>query len=455
MKIRLILCLIALFEGFYAFPQEKLHKLSVKDITPELSVYPCQNRPEALVVIHCPENFELEFKSNVDKELNITRSQEGNEKTYSIVFKTREEGTTFSGRVLTIIAPSFNNAYLMLNLKEKEKKEYLVSDPYSDLRSMFYISLDKGHELFSEGMYLQAKDQYNKAKQCPEYFEEEHSVDEQMSLCDSMILWTQIVDTAEARGDIYKAKNYLALMTNKNSNCSTLRERHYNMAMSYNTRCNADMITGEKYMLDKYYDKAKAVYQNAVAMRNPRTAEAELKLHEIEKITYNKTHKARTFMYQYTENRPIGLMYAKCMPTKASGYFSLSMNKQSFDLLFNTNTLYEKPLLDYEVGISAGWTIPIFRSYVFAFFTPFSYTCGGYSSEGVDDDGNIITEPASFLDQKIHLYHAVSPEVGLIAKYWHVALSYKYQYRYWIGDCDGLRDMLGTSKHTIGIGVSW
>ena len=63
-------------------------KLNIRDITPELSVYPCQDRYEALVVIRCSEDFELEFKSNVDKELDITREQEGSERIYNIVFKT-------------------------------------------------------------------------------------------------------------------------------------------------------------------------------------------------------------------------------------------------------------------------------------------------------------------------------------------------------------------------------
>ena len=189
---------LVLFAVCGAFAQQKLN---IRDITPELSVYPCQDRYEALVVIRCSENFELEFKSNVDKELDVVRQQEGSEKIYNIVFKTREEGTSFKGRMLSIIAPGFDKLYLPLNLKQKEKKEYLVTDPYSSLRSIYYLSLEKASEFFTLGMYTHAKDQYRIAQRCPEYSEQENSIDEYIALCDSMVYWTEVVDSAVARDD--------------------------------------------------------------------------------------------------------------------------------------------------------------------------------------------------------------------------------------------------------------
>ena len=449
---KVLLVSIALFAAASSFAQKKL---SIKDVTPELSVYPCQDRYEALVVIRCSEDFELEFKSNVDKELSITRELEGTEKIYNIVFKTREEGTSFKGRMLSIMAPGFDKLYQPLELKQKEKKEFMVTDPYSSLRSPFYAYLEKGNSLFSEGMYAQAKDQYHMAQRCPEFLDFENKIDQYLTLCDTMISWTNIVDEAEASGDYYRARDYLAKMTNTNSNCETLKERYYNVMKDYTVRCNADMALGEQYMLDGYYEKAKAVYQNAVAMRNPRIGEAEAKLHEIEKLTFKKTHKTRTFFYQSMENAPIGFMSAGCVPSGTGGYFAMNFNKSCFDLLTNINERYENPIMDYEVNVSAGWTVSLFKSYVFLFFTPFSYTGGGYSavSDETTDDNSVFK---TFLDQDIRWYHSVSPEAGIIVKYWRIALNYKYQYRYWIGECDGLKgDMLKTATHSIGVGIAW
>ena len=443
-----------------AFAQKKL---SLKDITPELSVYPCQDRYEALVVIRCSEDFELEFKSNVDKDVNVTREQEGTEKIYNIVFKTRAEGTSFRGRILSIIAPSFDKLYLPLELKQKEKKEYIVSDPYSSLRSIYYTSVEKGNELFSLGMYDQALDQYRIAQRCPEYQEIPNNIDGYLSLCDSMKYWTQLVDTADVKGDYYIAREYLLKMMQKNTNCASLRERYYNTQQAYVTRCNADMANGELYMADGYYDKAKAVYENAVRMRNPRVGEAEAKLHEIEKLTYKKTNKTRTFFYQFTDNTPISFTTAGCKPNATGGYFSMNFNKQCADLLTNMNELFpdDTPQLDYQAGISAGWTIPLFRSYVFAYFTPLSYVGGGFSkvkSEVEEGDEKASSDPMfklGLLDQDVRWYHAVAPEAGIIIKYWRVAVNYKFQYRYWIGQETAVANRLGTTTHSFGVGIAW
>lgn len=449
MKKLLLLAVLSL-AATVGFAQKQL---SIKDITPELSVYPCQDRYEALVVIRCSEDFELEFKSNVDKQLNITREKEGTESIYNIVFKTREEGTSFRGRILSIMAPNFDKLYLPLELKQKEKKEYLVSDPYSALRSIFYTSLDKGNELFSVGMYNQAKDQYNIAKRCPEYQEFDNRIDEYITLCDSMLYWTVVVDTAEARGDYYRAKEYLEKMVYKNTTCPTLRERYVNIQQGYITRCNSDMAAGEQYMLDGYYKKAKKSFQNVIDMRSPRMGEAELRLHDIEKLTFKKTNKTRTLMYQYAPNLPIGFTSAGCTPGKSGGYFSMGLNKQSLDLLTNINETYLDVRLDYEVAISAGWTIPIFRSYVFGLLTPFSYSGGGFSRTKTTEDNSNFSVP--FLNQDIQWYHAVAPEIGIVVKYWHFVINYKFQYRYWIGEEQPIADKLGITRHSIGIGFAW
>ncbi len=455
-KVLLVVAAVFATCGLYAQQQTKesqFKKLEIEDMTPELSVYPCQDRYEALVVIRCSEDFELEFKSNVDKVLNVTREQEGTEKIYSIVFLTRAEGTSFRGRRLAIIAPEFDKLYLSLDLKQKERKEYRVYDPYSALRSPYYTRNDKGNELFNLGMYEQALDQYRMAQKCPEYQKagkEKLSIDKHISLCDSLMNWSQIVDSADVNEDYYTAREYLAKMVLKNPTNSALREKYINMQQAYAIRCNADMTNGELYMADGYYDKAKAVYENAVRMRNPRIVEAEAKLHEIEKLTFKKTNKTRVLLYQFEDETPINIFKAGCKPGETGGYFSIGCNRQCFDLLSNVNQKYDTPTLDYVARVSFGWTVPIFKSYAFAYFTPLSYVGGGYSVKGPETDA-----PLSFLNQDICWYHAVAPEAGIILKYWRIVVNYKYQYRYWIGQPQEIANKFGTSCHSFGVGFAW
>ena len=430
--------------------ESKYKKLRIEDVTPELSVYPCQDRQEALVVIRCSEEFELKFYSNVDKELNITSELEGTEKVYNIVFKTRESGTSFKGRMLSIMASGFDKLYLPLELKQKERKEYIVSDPYSSFRSIFYTSQEKGEGFFSLGMYDQASDQYRIAQECPEYKEKPNNIDAYLALCDSMKLWTSIVDTADIYEDYYTAREYLLKMIQKNPKCTSIREKYTNIQQAYAIRCNADMANGALYMEDGYYNKAKEVYENAVRMRNPRIAEAEAKLHEIERLTFKKTNKTRVLLYQFLDNTPINIFKAGCKPAKTGGYFSMGFNRQCIDLLSNVNQKYDTPTLDYVARISFGWTVPIFKSYAFAYFTPLSYVGGGYSMKELEPDTSL-----SFLDQDIRWHHAVAPEAGIILKYWRVAVNYKFQYRYWIGETADISNRFGTSCHSLGVGFAW
>ena len=96
-SVKYILTAFVLAIMTQASGQSQLKTLRVTDITPELSVYPCGDRHEAQVVLRCQEPFDLVLSSNYDTKLDLTITTEGPEKVYSIVFKTKEEGTSFKG----------------------------------------------------------------------------------------------------------------------------------------------------------------------------------------------------------------------------------------------------------------------------------------------------------------------------------------------------------------------
>ena len=185
--------------------QDQLKTLIVNNITPELSVYPCGDRHEAQVIIRCQEPFDLVLASNYDANLDLTVTTEGPEKVYSIVFKTKEEGTSFKGRQLSIVAEGFRKHYIPLNLSDKEKLEFMVSDPYSKLRSLFYTATEAGISMMVEGMYDAAIDQFNIAKQCPEYPETPNHLDEYIDKCDSLKAWTERAAAYSDAEDYYSS----------------------------------------------------------------------------------------------------------------------------------------------------------------------------------------------------------------------------------------------------------
>ena len=81
--LRFLTAVIAASMVLSAGAQNQLKDLRVTNITPELSVYPCGDRHEALVVLHCQEPFDLVLSSNYDANLDLSVTTEGPEKLYS------------------------------------------------------------------------------------------------------------------------------------------------------------------------------------------------------------------------------------------------------------------------------------------------------------------------------------------------------------------------------------
>lgn len=450
-----LLFALALSATLTVSAQNQLKTLSVQDITPALSVYPCGDRPEALVVIRCSESFDLDFSSNIDNELNLTKMTDGSEKVYNIVFQTRAQGTSFKGRQLIISANGFRKFYLPLELKDKEKLEYLVSDPYSKLRSLFYTATEEGHSLFSAGDYLAAKDQFVIARQCPEYETVENSLDYYVAQCDSMVKWSSIVDQAEYEGNSPVVRDYLLKMMNANPLCDILNVRYNNYITEFNRESAYDMTVGQRYMDDGEYDLARERFEHAIAIKSPSATTAALNLETISQMNYKVDNKTRYLFYQKTGDCSIGLTSGSFNPDKLGGYFSFGFNSECLDAFSDKLEALTAPeSTQIEAVVSAGFTIRLYYPkndnpkneyipHVWLLATPFGYACGGYNK--LEDDG----------DTSIKLYHALSPEVGLAIRVWRIAFNYKLQYRYVFGDDELGSDILGGTRNSFGIGFCW
>ena len=150
--------------------------------------------------------------------------------------------------------------------------------------------------------------------------------------------------------------------------------------------------------------------------------------------------------YEISHNTPIGLSTGNYKDHKSSGYFTIRLNSDLFELARTAGDEKLKP----ELNISFGWTIKIINP-VWIFFGP------GYTGVGqyVAKKDNVAQENGEKkLDLKIG--NAVSPEVGLLGKIIitdqiGIALRYTYQYRFAL-DKD-MQDYIGKSRHVFGIGI--
>ena len=455
---RLSTILFAIGLSLSATAQNQYKELRIDDITPELSVYPCGDRQEAQVILHCQEPFDLYLTSNVDANLAIAVTEDGPEKLYSIVFKTKEEGTSFKGRQLIVQAEGFQKYYIPLNLNAKEKFEFLVTDPYSRLRSLFYTSAEEGLRLFTAGMYDAAIDQFNIARQCPEYGETQNHIDTYIGQCDTLKSMMKQAADFEKDEKYFEARTLYSKMLSINPECKVIAQFFTMANDNFNRVSKHDMEVGQAYYDTKRYEEARDLFEHAIAQNNPQSAQAGVAIANINLIRYKSDNHTRTVSYVIEKDNSIGFMFAGLKPDKGGGYFSFGMDKGVIDLAgdaikpVTTGIIPEEP--HFQCMASAGWTARLYtrneNEYipkVWALFTPFGYAGCGYKTMTALDNDQV--------KYSFHFLHAVAPEIGIALREWRFILSYRYQFRYVIKEEKPLSDNFGSARNLIGIGFCW
>ncbi|MBQ0056233.1 MAG: hypothetical protein KBT20_01140 [Bacteroidales bacterium] len=310
--------------------------LSVEETTEGIGIYPCGERHEAMVQFVTHESFGLDFDSNYDSELDIHLDSVAGTKTYSIVFVTQAPGVDYSGRRITIKAPGFKGYTLPLNLKDKQKFEYTVSDPYSALRSPYFVYQEKGNDLFYNAQYQGAKDCYEMIKACPEYQLNKESVDEHIAMCDSMVEWSAKALELEHFAKFSDATDMYYKMYRYNSSNEALRSRIAATRQMYLDDCEAEFTLAEHYMDINKVNEAKACYQRIIDKKcNNRIVEATAALANIERKQNKSKESARCLFYDFGPNQAIGLTFAQCYQSarRSSGYITVRTNASAFSMM--------------------------------------------------------------------------------------------------------------------------
>lgn len=407
--IAILLCVMATLSA------QDLKLLSViEDTEGGIGVYPCGDRHEAMVQFVTNETFGLDFKSNYDPDLKVEVDSVAGKKTYTLVFVTQAPGVSYDGRRLTIMVPGFRHHVMTLNLRDKQKFVYNVSDPYSQLRSPYFVYQEKANDQFYEGQYQRAKDTYQMIRVCPEYELNKVSVDERIAICDSMIEWSGEALRLYQFAQFIDAYNIYQKMYFHNSSNPDIAEKIGLCQRSYMEDCENEYLLAEHYMDNNQIELARASYQRIIDKKcSSHMTEATVALTNINKHEAKVSQHARCFFYELGPNQPIGLTYAQCYNTgrRSSGYITLRVNGSCLksltgrnavdgkltgswpsdvtknytytigssiqtnpsDLVWSYDQKYEldgqgdehPKNLDFETGLTFGWTIRIWR-YFFA-----------------------------------------------------------------------------------------
>ncbi len=446
---KIITLSLLLLSATVSFAQRSL---AIKEVTDGLNVFSGKDT-EAGMVISCPGNIELTFESTHDKEVDVfSKELKGENMYYYLRFNT---GKKYRGRKLTIRAEGFIDITLGAELSPKQLKEFELEDPDADfVYGCYYEYRKRGNEFFEKSMYSEAKENYIIAKSssdCPA----DNNIDKLISDIDSIAVYTkraeEAADLLDYNTAISNYTNVLALNPNDES-VRTLRNTYLN---TYRTEYKKYFDMAEVYKAEGEYEKALTLYEKVIDSQYSNTY-AQISTEEAKRLRIlirNRQQHAKVLLYEYSVQTPIGISSGTFKTRKAGGYFNLSIHQDIFTLLRSQYDLCDQAELNFTpIGINFN-IVPEFPH--FWFMAGLGYTG---TAKYENEDGSIYIpgtyqEDSGMEKPKLALYHAISPETGLLVKVWRVSLKYTFQYRYALGA--EYSDRITPFRHSFGLGINF
>ncbi len=446
--------------------------LEITDISQPNDVYTGEN-DRGVVIFKCNQSIPLSFESTMDKSAQPYNVEvEGSDNVYYIEFPT---GGKYRGRMLTISSPGYTSAIVFIDdLKPKQVLTYQAIDPNSTVDAGCYRGhRNKGMEELKNMNYQEARNQFDVARGCSDCDSVENEAN--IALVDTIIYYR------EKGEELYKLLDYSAagecfnkvMELNPYDNLAT--NRYNSCTAKFNTECDMNYRQAEFYFNEKQYDKARELYSIAVKNNCPTMVQAQSQINRIDQLTLQKKSHARVVTYEYTKDTPVGFSYGKYNMHKVGGFYAMSLNGKVFDMMRNNCKIPDMP----EVNINFGWTVKIVNP-VWIFFGPGITAKAYFGSYSVDDDVDDVypnnngypNDPGGTLkvknesdkkskkiqeytkdDEKSNFGWAISPVVGICAKYSYFALRLTYQYRFAMDS--HLKDFMGSQRMSVGVGVSF
>ena len=468
MKIKIILSACLFLMGSMAFAQ---NVFEVKDISQPNDVYSSAD-DEAALLIRCHQSIPLSFSSSMDKSADPFRTEiQGSDSVYYIAFPT---GNRYRGRELTISSPGYSSIVIQLDLQPKQLLSLQVTDPNALVDAGCYRGhRNRGVEEIKKSNYEEARNQFVVARECSDCNQEEN--ESNIALVDSLILYRQKGDEAFKLLDYVTAGKYYSNILALNAYDTYASNRNTLCVQNFSEECSSLFTRAEYYYTEKEYDKAKELYEKVVEKECRNMTMAIDRLNSINTLARAKQDHSRVFTYEYRKDVPIGFSYGKYNMHKVGGFFQMDFNSIVFDAA-RSDCMYGDEKFP-ELNMSFGWTVKIANPVWIHFgpgFTGKMYY-GTYLSKKSPKTGygekewNLLDTkemgddlktprdeaPEDYKDAwtKANFAFAVSPVIGITAKYSYFALRITYQYR-WSVQKD-LKDFMGDSRLSVGVGVAF
>ena len=444
--------------------------LEVKDISQPNDVYSSAN-DEAAVIIRCHESIPLYFTSSMDKSADPFRTElQGSDSVYYIAFPT---GPRYRGRELTISSRGYASRIIKLELQPKQLLSFQVSDPNSMVDAGCYrLHRNKGVEEIKNSNYEEARNQFMVARECTDCDQAEN--ESNITLADSLIYFRQKGDEAYKLLDYVTASIYYSNILGLNPYDNYASNRNTLCIQNYTKECSALFTQAEYYFTEKEFDKAQELYQKVVEKDCSNKSIAIERINAINTNLRDKKEHARVLTYEYRKDVPFGLSYGKYNMHKVGGFFQMDFNSSIFDAIRN-DCIYGDEKFP-EANMSFGWTVKIYSpvwlhfgpgvttKFYYGTYQSKKYPKVGYGETDLLDTkemGNDLHTPKdNFADDNVekawkhtNVAFAISPVIGITAKYSYFALRLTYQYR-WTVESE-LDEFMGKSRLSLGVGVAF
>jgi tetratricopeptide (TPR) repeat protein len=388
------------------------------------------------ITVFCTNTLSLSFDSNVDRTVDVYNKEERGGLTYYYIRFTvgRFRGTNYDGRVLEVLAPGFLPLKIKLDLQPSESKSYEIYDPNATVGvGCFYENFNAATELFKKSLYTEAKEKFNLSKACTDY-QESANVGYILEAIDSILV-------LRTRGDyFFDLSNYNEAYNAYQKAIGYNSSDEYALARSRESRGKIDEICtnyfneAESYFYQGKYQEALPLYEKMLDLSCSNNRAVNLRLLETRKNIVDRQQRAQVVLYEAADNTLYGLSYGKYSQLKFGSYISLRFNAELFKAISGKDDNEEA---QPEVNLSFGWTRMLIPEA--GLFLGLGYTGVGKWSKN-DADGLQHT-----------LFHAVSPEAGLLFKLGPIAIRYTFQYRFALDNEN--QDYIGRIRHVGGIGI--
>jgi len=445
--------------------------LEVKDNSQPNDVFSSAN-DEAAVVIHCHKSIPLHFSSTMDKTVEPFRTEvQGNDSVYYLSFPT---GSRYRGRQLMISSSSYAFVTIDLELQPKQLLSFLVFDPNSTVDAGCYRThRNKGIEEIKSSNYREARNHFILARECSDCDTTENNIN--IALTDSLILFRQKGDEAYELLDYVTASNFFAKVVSLNNLDDYATTLYNNCIRKFADDCSSLFSKAEYYYSEKEYDKAKELYEKVIARECRNQTLASERLNSMTTLERAKRDHARVFTYEFRKDVPFGFSYGKYNIHKVGGFFQMDFNSTVFDAI-RSDCIYGDEKFP-ELNMAFGWTIKIAANIVWIHVGPgvtTKFYYGTYQSKkfpevgygetsllDTNKMGNDLSIPKTSFSsddyedawKKTNVAFAISPVIGVTAKYSYFAFRLTYQYRWAVQS--KLEKFMGNSRLSVGVGVAF